>query len=110
MSEIKVGDKCRVSGFDYQGNYFDGDMGVVTEVDVEDCYQNSIKVKIESRWFRKVSDVEAIIIHRKQCRKLVKKNICLECNGSGKNGYCEHPYCKFDHVCTKCNGSGKIKK
>lgn len=115
MSKIKIGDRCRA----YDSDLIARETGMV--IGIIDDY---LKIMLdEPRLYSEVfnhavyDNIQTISgIHRKQCRRLVKKVWCDECEGLGSY-FLSLEDCKRaangkpvrKHICQKCNGSGKIK-
>jgi len=98
MSEIKVGDRVRVFMIRHHTSA-DNFIGEVVEI--INCSAVKVKEIINLTLPSKIIHTPCWIVHRKQCRKLVKVKKCDRCKGSGlrDNGL----------LCYKCNGAGKIK-
>lgn len=131
MSEIKVGDKAKAY-ICYDRSYTDNPEEKVITGKVREIRNNSVKIKYSSSEDSIKYDCE-VWVHRKQCRKLVKKVKfdecegdkvmneikvkCYWCNGTGEinsqSNYRPSALAlvlseKVKLMCPNCNGSGKI--
>lgn len=134
MSEIKVGDNCRVSGWCwpyhpegehlfYDDNWLSDDM---TDILMADNLKATVLAIDEHMILIEINDKYTSVfyhgvyaVHRKQCRKLVKSIACSDCKPLffGKSHGYTHMSTKdvygneviFRVICEKCNGTGKVK-